>query len=88
MNLLTLWFSFSSTASNSTFFVDDRLDRRLRSNPLFVRTVDTGSENGRAGLHDIRNVGKMTLDEWQLQHPGLNIEDLPDYSYMEENGIN
>ncbi|MGC8515669.1 MAG: N-6 DNA methylase [Thermoplasmata archaeon] len=40
--------------SRSTFFVDDRLDRKLRSNPLFVRTVDTGSENGRAGLHDIR----------------------------------
>ena len=42
------------TYAKSTFFVDDRLDRRLRSNPLFVRTVDTGSENGRAGLHDIR----------------------------------
>ncbi|MCL4444458.1 MAG: hypothetical protein AAE986_06215 [Thermoplasmataceae archaeon] len=43
---------------------------------------------GKTGFDHVRNVGKMTLDEWQLQHPGLNIEDLPDYSYMEENGIN
>jgi hypothetical protein len=40
--------------SSSTFFVDDWLARKLHSNPLFVRTVDTGSDNGRAGLHDIR----------------------------------
>ncbi|MCL4452294.1 MAG: N-6 DNA methylase [Candidatus Thermoplasmatota archaeon] len=39
--------------SRSTFFVDDSLHRKLLSNPLFVRTVDTGSPNGRAGLHDI-----------------------------------
>ena len=40
--------------SRSTFSVDDRLHRKLLSNPLFVRTVDTGSPDGRAGLHDIR----------------------------------
>jgi len=40
--------------SRSRFFVNDTLDRKLRSNPLFIRTVDTGSENGRAGLHNIR----------------------------------
>ena len=39
--------------SRSTFFVDNWLHRKLLSNPLFVRTVDTGSPNGRAGLHDI-----------------------------------
>jgi len=36
--------------------VNGRLFRRIRSNELFVRTVDTGSMDGRVGLYRIRDV--------------------------------
>jgi|GEM_PF-6427252 hypothetical protein len=43
---------------------------------------------GKTGFDLVRNIGKMTLDEWQLEHPDLNIEDLPDRSYIDESGVN
>ncbi len=36
--------------------VNERLFRKIKSNTLFVRTVDTGSMDGRAGLYSIRDV--------------------------------
>lgn len=29
--------------------------------------------------------GKMTLQEWQTEHPDMNLSDLPDHSYVDEN---
>ncbi len=43
---------------------------------------------GKTGFDYVKKVGKMSLTEWQSQHPELNIEDLPDYSYIEENDVN
>jgi len=37
-------------------YVNDKLHDRIKSNILFVRTVDTGSLNGRAGLYKIKDV--------------------------------
>lgn len=36
------------------FFVNDYLYNKLLNNPLFIRTVDTGSNDGRAGLYNIK----------------------------------
>ncbi|MGQ9658283.1 MAG: N-6 DNA methylase [Fimbriimonadales bacterium] len=38
------------------FFVSDTLADTIRANPLFVRTLDTGSADGRAGLYLIPEV--------------------------------
>lgn len=37
-------------------YVNGKLFKKIRSNVLFVRTVDTGSMDGRAGLYKIRDV--------------------------------
>jgi hypothetical protein len=37
--------------AKETFYVNDKLYNKIKSNPLFVRTVDTGSLNGKAGLY-------------------------------------
>jgi len=33
------------------FYVNEKLYNKIKSNPLFIRTVDTGSLNGKAGLY-------------------------------------
>ncbi len=40
--------------SQKEFFVNNKLFNKIKSNPLFIRTVDTGSEEGRAGLYNIK----------------------------------
>lgn len=37
-------------------YVNEKLYRKIKSNILFVRTLDTGSPDGRAGLYKIREV--------------------------------
>ena len=37
-------------------YVNEKLYNKIKSNILFVRTVDTGSRNGRAGLYKIKEV--------------------------------
>ncbi len=44
------------TYAKREFFVNDRMYRRIISNPLFIRTVDTGTPGGKAGLYSIRKV--------------------------------
>lgn len=39
-----------------TAYVDEALYKRVKANPLFVRTLDTGTAEGRAGLHLIPEV--------------------------------
>ena len=41
--------------SKEIFYVNDLLYRKIKSNPLFIRTVDTGSLNGKAGIYSIRD---------------------------------
>ena len=41
--------------TKETFRVNELLYRKIKSNPLFVRTVDTGSLNGKAGIYSIRD---------------------------------
>lgn len=36
------------------FFVNDKMFNQIKANPLFIRTVDTGSDTGRAGLYNIK----------------------------------
>jgi len=38
------------------FFVNDKLLSKIKSNPLFIRTVDTGGIEGKAGLYSIQHV--------------------------------
>ena len=41
--------------TKETFHINDLLYRKINSNPLFVRTVDTGSLDGKAGIYSIRD---------------------------------
>lgn len=38
---------------------------------------------GQKGFDVVHLAGKQTLEEWQQSHPGMNIKDLPDHSYLE-----
>lgn len=38
------------------FSINEILYSKIKSNPIFLRTVDTGSENGRAGLYSIPDI--------------------------------
>ena len=40
-----------------TYFVNDYLYRKIKDNILWIRTIDTGSYNGRAGLYLIQKLG-------------------------------
>ena len=41
----------------------------------------------KVGYDPVRSIGKMTPEEWQEKHPELKLEDLPDYSYVEDSNI-
>ena len=45
----------SGKYTKEIFRVNDLLYEKIKSNPLFVRTVDTGSLNGKAGIYCIRD---------------------------------
>lgn len=32
----------------------------------------------------VKSLEKITLEEWKIQHPEINISDLPDHSFIEE----
>ncbi len=38
---------------------------------------------GATKFDPVRLDGKETLEQWQVEHPELNIKDLPDHSYLE-----
>lgn len=40
--------------TKTTFHVNDSLYSKLKANPYFIRTVDTGSFHGKAGIYSIR----------------------------------
>jgi hypothetical protein len=81
------------TYGKKKIFVNEKLFQKIKSNVLFVRTVDTGSLEGRAGLYVIRDVfgvdGILVSKDKYRNHPiqvffkpTLSIEDqflLKDY---------
>lgn len=38
---------------------------------------------GKSGFDLTKALGKFTLQEWQKEHPDLDMNNLPDYSYVE-----
>ncbi len=67
--------------------VNERLFKRVKSNVLFVRTVDTGSMDGRAGLYGIREVfgvdGILVTRSPYRTHP-IHLFIDPPLSYEEQ----
>lgn len=49
-------------------------------NSLELRCPKCGSVN----FDPVTPSGKETLENWKMQHPDLNLDSLPDYSYMED----
>lgn len=39
---------------------------------------------GASAFDPVKSLGKLTLEDWKAQHPDLDLESLPDYSYEEE----
>lgn len=39
---------------------------------------------GKNSFDPVKPMGKFTLQQWQSEHPDLDINNLPDYSYIEE----
>jgi Hypothetical protein TV0720 len=56
-----------------TLYVNDKLYERIKSNILFVRTLDTGKQEGRAGLYVVKDVygvdGILVSKEKYRTHP-------------------
>jgi len=56
-----------------TLYVNDKLYERIKSNILFVRTLDTGRQEGRAGLYVVKDVygvdGILVSKEKYRTHP-------------------
>ena len=70
-----------------TYKVNQFLYNKIKNNPLFVRTLDTGKWEGRAGIYDLREIwnidGILVTKEKYRTHPiqifiepNLNEEDL------------
>ena len=55
------------------YFVSEELYSKIKKNPLFIRTLDTGQWDGRAGIYDIRATfkadGIITTKEKYRTHP-------------------
>jgi type I restriction-modification system DNA methylase subunit len=57
----------------STYLVNEKLYNKLKNNPLFVRTLDTGGWDGRAGIYNVRETfgveGIVVTKEKYRTHP-------------------
>jgi len=57
----------------NTYRVNEKLYTKLNNNPLFVRTLDTGSWNGRVGIYNVKEVfgvdGIVVTKEKYRTHP-------------------
>ncbi len=57
----------------NTYMVNQKLYNKLKNNPLFVRTLDTGSWNGRAGIYNVQEIfgvdGILVTKEKYRTHP-------------------
>ncbi|MEM5831607.1 MAG: N-6 DNA methylase [Candidatus Aenigmatarchaeota archaeon] len=56
-----------------TFFVNEKLYKKLQNNPLFVRTLDSGSWEGRVGIYNVKEIfgvdGIVVTKEKYRTHP-------------------
>jgi hypothetical protein len=56
-----------------TYWVNEKLFNKIKNNPLFVRTLDTGGWDGRVGIYDIRETfgvdGIVVTKEKYRTHP-------------------
>jgi len=66
-----------------TFKVNEKLYHKIKNNPLFVRTLDTGGWEGRAGIYNVQEVfgvdGIVVTKEKYRTHP-IQIFILPELS--------
>jgi len=57
----------------NTYFVNEKLYNKLNNNPLFVRTLDTGGWDGRAGIYNVKETfgvdGIVVTKEKYRTHP-------------------
>jgi type I restriction-modification system DNA methylase subunit len=57
----------------NTYAVNEKLYKKLQNNPLFVRTLDTGSWEGRAGVYNVKETfgvdGIIVTKEKYRTHP-------------------
>jgi len=57
----------------NTYLINDRLYSKLNNNPLFVRTLDTGGWEGRAGIYNVKEIfgvnGIIVTKEKYRTHP-------------------
>jgi type I restriction-modification system DNA methylase subunit len=57
----------------STYLVNEKFYNKLKNNPLFVRTLDTGGWDGRAGIYNVRETfgvdGIVVTKEKYRTHP-------------------
>ncbi len=57
----------------NTYFVNEKLYNKLNKNPLFVRTLDTGGWDGRAGIYNVKETfgvnGIVVTKEKYRTHP-------------------
>ncbi len=57
----------------NTYTVNERLYKKLQNNPLFIRTLDTGSWEGRAGIYNVKEIfgvdGIVVTKEKYRTHP-------------------
>lgn len=74
-------------------YVNEKMFNKIKSNILFVRTLDTGNKNGRAGIYTIKDIFKVdgilvTKSKYRTHpiqifiHPQLSVEEqilLKDY---------
>jgi methylase of polypeptide subunit release factors len=42
--------------SKKEFFINDRLFLKIKNNPIFIRTLDTGKNTGKAGLYFVKDM--------------------------------
>ncbi len=56
-----------------TYFVNDKLYKKIKNNPLFVRTLDTGGWEGRVGIYNVKEIfgvdGILVTKEKYRTHP-------------------
>ncbi len=57
----------------NTYTVNQKLFKKLKNNPMFVRTLDTGSWEGRAGIYNVQEIfgmdGIVVTKEKYRTHP-------------------
>lgn len=51
---------------------------------IFMNLDFTCPKCGAMKFDPVSPIGKESLEEWKIKHPDLDIEKLPDYSYLDD----